>query len=65
MCAAVCDYKPARYAPQKLQKQRAPFSLALEPTRDILASLTNRPHDCFVVGFAAETQELKRTRSAS
>jgi phosphopantothenoylcysteine decarboxylase/phosphopantothenate--cysteine ligase len=58
MCAAVCDYKPARYAPQKLPKQRAPFSLALVPTRDILSSLTNAPHDCFVVGFAAETQEL-------
>ncbi len=58
MCAAVCDYKPARYAPQKLPKQRVPFSLALVPTRDILSSLTNTPHDCFVVGFAAETQEL-------
>ena len=58
MCAAVCDYKPAHYRPQKMKKQRAPFSLALEPTRDILASLTSAPHDCFVVGFAAETQEL-------
>ena len=58
MCAAVCDYKPARYSPQKMKKQSAPFSLALEPTRDILASLTSAPHDCFVVGFAAETQEL-------
>jgi phosphopantothenoylcysteine decarboxylase/phosphopantothenate--cysteine ligase len=59
MCAAVCDYKPARYATQKMKKQRGPFSLALEPTRDILAGLTNAAHDCFVVGFAAETQELR------
>ncbi len=58
MCAAVCDYKPVRYAPQKIKKKRAPFTLALEPTRDILASLTSRPRDCFVVGFAAETHEL-------
>ena len=29
------------------------------PTRDILASLTNTPHACFVVGFAAETRELE------
>lgn len=58
MCAAVCDYKPARYSPQKMKKQSTPFSLALEPTRDILASLTSAPHDCYVVGFAAETQEL-------
>jgi phosphopantothenoylcysteine decarboxylase/phosphopantothenate--cysteine ligase len=61
MCAAVCDYKPARYSPQKIKKQRVPFSLALEPTRDILASLTSAPHDCFVVGFAAETQELTKS----
>ena len=58
MCAAVCDYKPTHYIPQKMKKQRAPFSLALEPTRDILASLTSTPHDCIVVGFAAETQAL-------
>jgi phosphopantothenoylcysteine decarboxylase / phosphopantothenate---cysteine ligase len=59
MCAAVCDYKPARYTPQKMEKQRAPFSLALVPTRDILASLTSAPLSCFVVGFAAETQEME------
>ncbi|MEO8044776.1 MAG: phosphopantothenoylcysteine decarboxylase [Spartobacteria bacterium] len=59
MCAAVCDYKPALYQPQKMKKERGPFSLALQPTRDILSSLTSAPHDCFVVGFAAETQELR------
>jgi phosphopantothenoylcysteine decarboxylase / phosphopantothenate---cysteine ligase len=59
MCAAVCDYKPAHYTPQKTKKQDGPFSLALEPTRDILASLTSSPHDCLVVGFAAETEELR------
>jgi phosphopantothenoylcysteine synthetase/decarboxylase len=59
MCAAVCDYKPAQYATQKLAKRRGRFTLELEATRDILASLTNRPNDCFVVGFAAETHELE------
>ncbi len=59
MCAAVCDYKPARYAPQKMKKEPGPFSLALEPTRDILSSLTSVRHACFVVGFAAETEELR------
>jgi phosphopantothenoylcysteine decarboxylase/phosphopantothenate--cysteine ligase len=58
MCAAVCDYKPAQYHAHKLKKERVPFSLALEPTRDILASLTSVPHNYFVVGFAAETQDL-------
>ena len=58
MCAAVCDYRPAQYASQKKKKERMRFSLELEPTRDILASLTSEPHDCFVVGFAAETEAL-------
>ena len=59
MCAAVCDYKPAHYAPQKMKKERLPFFLPLVPTRDILASLTNAHRSCFIVGFAAETQELE------
>jgi phosphopantothenoylcysteine synthetase/decarboxylase len=59
MCAAVSDYKPAHYSTQKIKKTRAPFSLELEPTRDILRSLTSREHHCFVVGFAAETQDLE------
>ncbi len=58
MCAAVCDYKPARYAEQKMKKGGGPFSLELTPVRDILFSLTSGVHDCFVVGFAAETEEL-------
>ena len=59
MCAAVCDYQPAHPATQKMKKSRTPFTLELVPTRDILASLTSVPHNCFVVGFAAETQDLE------
>lgn len=59
MCAAVSDYKPARYSAQKIKKAAASFSLELEPTRDILRSLTSRKHSCFVVGFAAETENLE------
>ena len=58
MCAAVCDYRPAQYTEQKMKKRRESFALPLVATRDILASLTSAPHDCFVVGFAAETQDL-------
>jgi phosphopantothenoylcysteine synthetase/decarboxylase len=59
MCAAVCDYKPVHYTPEKMKKQSARFPLELEPTRDILAGLTNQSHACFVVGFAAETETLE------
>jgi phosphopantothenoylcysteine decarboxylase/phosphopantothenate--cysteine ligase len=58
MCAAVCDYRPAHYAAEKMPKQRGAFALELMPTRDILAGLTSQPHECFVVGFAAENREL-------
>lgn len=58
MCAAVCDYRPAQYSEQKMKKRREAFALALVPTRDILASLTSAAHDCFVVGFAAQTHDL-------
>jgi phosphopantothenoylcysteine decarboxylase/phosphopantothenate--cysteine ligase len=59
MCAAVCDYRPAKYAAQKVKKAGGEISLALVPTRDILVSLTNPKPRCFVVGFAAETENLE------
>ena len=39
MCAAVADYKPAKFEPRKMKKRKGPFTLELVPTRDILASL--------------------------
>ncbi|MEP6821317.1 MAG: phosphopantothenoylcysteine decarboxylase [Chthoniobacterales bacterium] len=59
MCAAVSDYKPATFAPQKIEKQTGAFALPLVPTRDILASLPNERRTYFVVGFAAETHEME------
>ncbi|HKS31358.1 MAG TPA: phosphopantothenoylcysteine decarboxylase [Chthoniobacterales bacterium] len=58
MSAAVSDYKPARIAKMKIKKRDEKFSLDLVPTRDILKSL---PHsrNFFVVGFAAETNDLE------
>lgn len=58
MCAAVSDYKPAVRAARKLKKQKTGFALKLIPTRDILASLPKRRR-YLVVGFAAETHDLK------
>jgi phosphopantothenoylcysteine decarboxylase / phosphopantothenate---cysteine ligase len=58
MCAAVSDYKPTAVSPLKMKKQKRAFALKLVPTRDILASLPKRRR-YLVVGFAAETHELK------
>jgi phosphopantothenoylcysteine decarboxylase/phosphopantothenate--cysteine ligase len=59
MCAAVADYKPREIARKKIKKSDENFSLTLIPTRDILRTLP-RPRDFFVVGFAAETNAVKK-----
>lgn len=57
-CAAVADYTPAIVYNQKLKKNNENLQLALKPTPDIVrevAKLKNKP---FVVGMAAETNDL-------
>ena len=58
MCAAVSDYKPAHVAKTKIKRRDENFSLDLIPTRDILKSLPRSRH-FFVVGFAAETNDME------
>jgi len=58
MCAAVSDYKPACVAKAKIKKRDEHFSLDLIPARDILKSLP-RSRNFFVVGFAAETNDVE------
>ena len=58
MCAAVSDYRPAAPRTRKLKKKKNGLALKLVPTRDILASLPKR-HGYLVIGFAAETHDLK------
>ncbi len=58
--AAVADYSPTVKSPEKIKKQQDNSILQLQKTNDIVAtvaSLSNRPS--FVVGFAAETQNLE------
>lgn len=59
MAAAVADFRPAEPSPEKTRKPSGPFTLNLEPTRDILAEIAERrrPGQC-VVGFAAETDHV-------
>jgi len=58
-CAAVADYSPVKVAAQKIKKNDEKMQLSLIRNPDILAwvgAQNNRP---FVVGFAAESQNLK------
>src|SRR4029077_6137169 len=59
MSEAVADYKPSTVSKQKIKKRDANLSLALSPTRDILASLSRQDRDFVVVGFAAETENIE------
>ncbi|MHB1500823.1 MAG: bifunctional phosphopantothenoylcysteine decarboxylase/phosphopantothenate--cysteine ligase CoaBC [Candidatus Dormibacteria bacterium] len=61
MAAAVADYRVASPSPVKLHRSDAPYlTLELAPTPDILGEvLAHRPPDCRVVGFAAETEDVR------
>jgi phosphopantothenoylcysteine decarboxylase / phosphopantothenate---cysteine ligase len=54
--AAVADYRPKIIAAQKIKKNEPTFSIALEKTKDILASLGEIKKKQFLIGFALETE---------
>ena len=58
--AAVADYRVKQASAQKMKKNDRPVTLELEPTVDILASVSSRPKPPFCVGFAAESHDLDR-----
>ncbi len=59
-CAAVADYRAKQIAPEKIKKQGEEITFTLIKNPDIVANVAtmqeNRP---FVVGFAAETQNVE------
>lgn len=59
-CAAVSDYRPIQVQQEKIKKNsEQSIQIELEPTIDIVSTVTNRHNKpSFVVGFAAETQNL-------
>ena len=62
--AAVADYKPKHVSIQKLKKDSNEFSIELEKTKDILASLGEIKKNQFLVGFALETEnEIDNAKS--
>jgi phosphopantothenoylcysteine decarboxylase/phosphopantothenate--cysteine ligase len=65
MAAAVADFRPKAVAPEKLKKTDGVPEIVLEPTVDILAELgATKRGDQIVVGFAAETQQLREHAAA-
>jgi phosphopantothenoylcysteine decarboxylase/phosphopantothenate--cysteine ligase len=54
--AAVADYKPKNIATQKIKKSEAAFTIELEKTKDILASLGQLKKNQYLIGFALETE---------
>jgi phosphopantothenoylcysteine decarboxylase/phosphopantothenate--cysteine ligase len=65
MAAAVADFRPARMAARKLKKQAGVPEITLEPTPDILAGLGARKRfGQTIVGFAAETDEVRKNAAA-
>ena len=58
--AAVADYQPAAYAPQKMKKTSEHLELHLQRAPDILASIAALERPPFTVGFAAETNDVER-----
>ena len=65
MAAAVADFRPVRSAPRKIKKGDGVPEIVLEPTADILAALgaRRRPGQT-IVGFAAETDDLRANAAA-
>lgn len=58
--AAVADYRTEEAAPQKIKKTQDAMMLSLVKNPDILATISLAHPELFVVGFAAETQDVER-----
>jgi phosphopantothenoylcysteine decarboxylase/phosphopantothenate--cysteine ligase len=58
MAAAVSDFRFAERAPGKIPKRALPELVRLERNPDILAGLGSRKTRQFLVGFAAETEDV-------
>ncbi len=58
--AAVADYRTKEAAPQKIKKTQETMTLSLVKNPDILATISLAHPELFVVGFAAETQDVER-----
>ncbi len=56
--AAVADYRPIQVAQQKIKKSGEQMQITLIKNPDIVATIAQSENKPFVVGFAAETQDV-------
>lgn len=62
--AAVADYRVAQPASAKIRSKQGGLTLTLAPTPDILQELGQAKGHRFLVGFAAETSDLRASAQA-
>ncbi|TWX66291.1 bifunctional phosphopantothenoylcysteine decarboxylase/phosphopantothenate--cysteine ligase CoaBC [Colwellia demingiae] len=58
-CAAVADYRVANIADEKIKKDNERMQISLIKNHDIVADVANLANKPFIVGFAAETQNVE------
>ncbi|MBU2892054.1 bifunctional phosphopantothenoylcysteine decarboxylase/phosphopantothenate--cysteine ligase CoaBC [Colwellia sp. D2M02] len=59
-CAAVADYRVAEIAAEKIKKTTENMQIALVKNHDIVADVAQLKKKPFMVGFAAETQNVEQ-----
>ncbi|WP_372712966.1 bifunctional phosphopantothenoylcysteine decarboxylase/phosphopantothenate--cysteine ligase CoaBC [Ilyobacter sp.] len=57
-CAAVADYKVKEYSEQKIKKKDGDMILILDRNPDILYEMGQKKNKQFLIGFAAESENL-------
>ena len=58
--AAIADYKPANYSKAKYKKNQNNISIEFKRGIDIISTVSNKYKNIYTVGFAAETDSLKK-----
>ena len=57
-CAAVADYKPKNYSTEKIKKKDGDMTILLDRNPDILFEMGKLKNKQFLIGFAAETENI-------
>ena len=56
--AAIADYRPAKEEKQKIKKHKNQIDLTLIKNPDIISEVASLPNRPYIVGFAAETENI-------